>query len=483
MKFRLISRILGIGLIAFSLLQLTPILVSITYNEENLSAFGYSFLITLTFGSFLYLVNFEKKYEGIRVKEGFLLTVLLWFFFTIFASLPFILGSKSELSLVSAYFEATSGLTTTGATIYSDLSSEYYSILFYRGLLQWVGGLGIIVLAIALMPLLGVGGMQLYRGETQGPINQSKLRPKIAETAMVLVYIYLILTVLCFFSYFIAGMDYFDAVVHSFTTIAIGGFSNYNESFAYFDNSAINLFAIIFMFISGISFSLHYLSFSNFKLFNYVKDPEFGFYWKMLALTSFIFIVTTWLYSSELSSSKIILSLFTVTSFATTTGFTVLDHTSFPTYLPQLLILVGMIGACAGSTAGGFKAIRGLVLLNHAKRELKKLIHPNLVLPLKIGRKKINAEVADSVWGFLTVYLLTFLIGSFLLLGQGIDTETAFSAIAACLNNLGPGLGEVAYNYAGMDAFTKVLLAFVMILGRLEIYTLLVLFTAFFWKE
>ena len=483
MKFRLISRVLGIGLIAFSLLQLTPILVSITYNEENLSAFGYSFLITLTFGSFLYLVNFEKKYEGIRVKEGFLLTVLLWLFFTVFASLPFILGSKSELSLVSAYFEATSGLTTTGATIYSDLSSEYYSILFYRGLLQWIGGLGIIVLAIALMPLLGVGGMQLYRGETQGPVNQSKLRPKIAETAMVLVYIYLILTVLCFFSYFIAGMDYFDAVVHSFTTIAIGGFSNYNESFAYFDNSAINLFAIIFMFISGISFSLHYLSFSNFKLFNYVKDPEFGFYWKMLALTSFIFIVTTWLYSSELSSSKIILSLFTVTSFATTTGFTVLDHTSFPTYLPQLLILVGMIGACAGSTAGGFKAIRGLVLLNHAKRELKKLIHPNLVLPLKIGRKKINAEVADSVWGFLTVYLLTFLIGSFLLLGQGIDTETAFSAIAACLNNLGPGLGEVAYNYAGMDAFTKVLLAFVMILGRLEIYTLLVLFTAFFWKE
>ena len=483
MKFRLISRILGIGLIAFSLLQLTPILVSITYNEENLSAFGYSFLITLTFGSFLYLVNFEKKYEGIRVKEGFLLTVLLWFFFTIFASLPFILGSKSELSLVSAYFEATSGLTTTGATIYSDLSSEYYSILFYRGLLQWIGGLGIIVLAIALMPLLGVGGMQLYRGETQGPINQSKLRPKIAETAMVLVYIYLILTVLCFFSYFIAGMDYFDAVVHSFTTIAIGGFSNYNESFAYFDNSAINLLAIIFMFISGISFSLHYLSFSNFKLFNYVKDPEFGFYWKMLALTSFIFIVTTWLYSAELSSNKIISSLFTVTSFATTTGFTVLDHTSFPTYLPQLLILVGMIGACAGSTAGGFKAIRGLVLLNHAKRELKKLIHPNLVLPLKIGRKKINAEVADSVWGFLTVYLLTFLIGSFLLLGQGIDTETAFSAIAACLNNLGPGLGEVAYNYAGMDAFSKVLLAFVMILGRLEIYTLLVLFTAFFWKE
>ncbi len=289
MKFRLISRILGIGLIAFSLLQLTPILVSITYNEENLSAFGYSFLITLTFGSFLYLVNFEKKYEGIRVKEGFLLTVLLWLFFTVFASLPFILGSKSDLSLVSAYFEATSGLTTTGATIYSDLSSEYYSILFYRGLLQWIGGLGIIVLAIALMPLLGVGGMQLYRGETQGPVNQSKLRPKIAETAMVLVYIYLILTVLCFFSYFIAGMDYFDAVVHSFTTIAIGGFSNYNESFAYFDNSAINLFAIIFMFISGISFSLHYLSFSNFKLFNYVKDPEFGFYWKMLALTSFIF--------------------------------------------------------------------------------------------------------------------------------------------------------------------------------------------------
>ena len=483
MKFRLISRVLGIGLISFSFLQLTPIIVSIIYNEDNITAFANSFLITLAFGSFLYLVNFEKKYEGIRVKEGFLLTVLLWLFFTIFATLPLIFGTKYDLSIVSAYFEATSGLTTTGATIFSDLSGEYYSILFYRGLLQWIGGLGIIVLAIALMPLLGVGGMQLYRGETQGPINQSKLRPKIAETAMVLVYIYLILTLLCFLSYFIAGMEYFDAVVHSFTTIAIGGFSNYNESFAFFNNNTINILAVVFMFISGISFSLHYLSFSNFKLFNYVKDPEFGFYWKMLFLAFVVFLITVWFSSSEISSSLIVSSLFTVTSFATTTGFTVLDHTAFPTYLPQLLIFIGMIGACAGSTAGGFKAIRGLVLLNHARRELKKLIHPNLVLPLKIGKKKINSEVADSVWGFLTVYLLTFLVGSFILMGQGIDAETAFSAIAACLNNLGPGLGEVAYNYAGMDAFTKVLLAFVMILGRLEIYTLLVLFTAFFWKE
>ena len=483
MKFRLISRVLGIGLIDFSFLQLTPIIFSILYREDNILAFVYSFLITLTFGSFLYLVNFERKYEGIRVKEGFLLTVLLWLFFTIFATLPFIIGTKADISIVSAYFEATSGLTTTGATIYSDISNEYQSILFYRGLLQWVGGLGIIVLAIALMPLLGVGGMQLYRGEAQGPINQSKLRPKIAETAKVLVYIYLTLTLLCFFSYFIAGMGYFDAVVHSFTTVAIGGFSNYDESFAFFNNNTVYILAIIFMFISGISFSLHYLSFSNFRLLNYMKDPEFGFYWKMLLLTFVVFLITILLNSNELSYSLIVSSLFTVTSFATTTGFTVLDHTSFPTYLPQLLIFVGMIGACAGSTAGGFKAIRSLVLLNHAKRELKKLIHPNLVLPLKIGKKKINSEVADSVWGFLTVYLLTFLVGSFVLIGQGIDAETAFSAIAACLNNLGPGLGEVAYNYAGMDAFTKVLLAFVMILGRLEIYTLLVLFTAFFWKE
>ena len=457
MKFRLISRVLGIGLISFSFLQLTPILVSIIYNEENITAFAYSFAITLVFGSFLYLINFEKKYDGIRVKEGFLLTVLLWLFFTIFATIPLVLGAKNELSLVSAYFEATSGLTTTGATIFSDLSNEYYSILFYRGLLQWVGGLGIIVLAIALMPLIGIGGIQLYRGETQGPINQSKLRPKIAETAKVLVYIYLILTLICFSSYFFAGMSYFDAIVHSFTTIAIGGFSNYNESFAYFDNNTIYLLAIIFMFISGISFSLHYLSFSSFKLFNYLKDPEFGFYWKMLFMAFIL--------------------------FATTTGFTIFDHTTFPSFLPQLLIFIGMIGACAGSTAGGFKSIRGLILLNHARRELKKLIHPNLVLPLKIGKKKISNEVADSVWGFLTVYLLTFLVGAFILIGQGIDAETAFSAIAACLNNLGPGLGEVAYNYAGMDSFAKILLSFVMILGRLEIYTLLVLFTSFFWKE
>ena len=483
MKFRLISRILGIGLIGFSFFQLLPILVSYIYQEPNVGGFVSSFAITFAVGLFFYLVNYERDYSGIRVREGFILTVSLWIFFTVFGTTPFLLSSNNEISLVSAYFESTSGLTTTGATIYSNLANEFRSMLFYRGLLQWIGGLGIIVLAIALMPLLGVGGMQLYRGEIQGPVNQSKLRPKIAETAKVLLYVYLILTLLCLFSYFFAGMSYFDAIIHSFTTVAIGGFSNYDQSFAFFDNDLIYLIACVFMFISGISFSLHYLSFSNFKILNYLRDPEFNFYTKLLLASVLFFILTLWIVGFGDEENIPIIALFQVVSFATTTGFTITDQSSLPLYLPQLLILLGMLGACAGSTAGGFKSIRGLILIQHAKRELKKLVHPNIVLPLKLGKKRISNEVADSVWGFLIVYVLTLIVGIIILMGSGLEAETAISSVASSLNNLGPGLGEVSNNYSIMNDFQKIVLSLIMILGRLEIYTLLVLFTSYFWRE
>ena len=482
MKYRLISKILGTGLILFSAIQLFPIIISLIYNEQNYLSFLESSLITFASGLFLYGVNYSKDYEDLKIRDGFLLIVLLWFIFSIFASIPFVLKTD-PLTIVNAYFEAVSGLTTTGATIFVNLDNELKSILFYRALLQWVGGLGIVVLALALFPILGIGGMQLYRGEASNPVNNNKLRPKMAETAKSLWFIYLFLTILCFFCYRFSGMTNFDAVTHAFTTIAIGGFSNYDNSFAYFSNNFIYLFASIFMFLSAMSFSLHFVAFNKIDITGYFKDKELRFYTTII-FVSFILIFLV-LQSTNASGNfdTLILSVFQTISFATTTGFVSTDQSSLPLFIPYLLIALAGMGACAGSTGGGLKAIRVYILFRQAKNELKKLIHPSSVIPLKIGDNVIDKEISDSVWGFVSVYLFALFFGILLILATGINIETAFSTIFSCLNNLGPALGDATENYASLNDASKIILSFTMILGRLEIYTLLVLFTTFFWRS
>ena len=482
MKYRLISKILGTGLILFSAIQLFPIIISLIYNEQNYLSFIESSLITFASGLFLYGVNYSKDYEDLKIRDGFLLIVLLWFIFSIFASIPFLLKTN-PLTIVNAYFEAVSGLTTTGATIFVNLDNELKSILFYRALLQWVGGLGIVVLALALFPILGIGGMQLYRGEASNPVNNNKLRPKMAETAKSLWFIYLFLTILCFFCYRFSGMTNFDAVTHAFTTIAIGGFSNYDNSFAYFSNNFIYLFASIFMFLSAMSFSLHFVAFNKIDITGYFKDKELRFYTTII-FVSFILIFLV-LQSTNASGNfdTLILSVFQTISFATTTGFVSTDQSSLPLFIPYLLIALAGMGACAGSTGGGLKAIRVYILFRQAKNELKKLIHPSSVIPLKIGDNVIDKEISDSVWGFVSVYLFALFFGILLILATGINIETAFSTIFSCLNNLGPALGDATENYASLNDASKIILSFTMILGRLEIYTLLVLFTTFFWRS
>ncbi len=482
MKYRLISKILGTGLILFSIIQLFPIIISLIYNEQNYLSFLESSLITFASGLFLYGVNYSKDYEDLKIRDGFLLIVLFCFIFSIFASIPFILKTN-PLTIVNAYFEAVSGLTTTGATIFVNLDNELKSILFYRALLQWVGGLGIVVLALALFPILGIGGMQLYRGEASNPVNNNKLRPKMAETAKSLWFIYLFLTILCFFCYRFSGMTNFDAVTHAFTTIAIGGFSNYDNSFAYFSNNFIYLFASVFMFLSAISFSLHFVAFNKIDLSGYFKDKELRFY-ATIIFVSFILIFIVLQSTNENGNfDTLILSVFQTISFATTTGFVSTDQSSLPLFIPYLLIALAGMGACAGSTGGGLKAIRVYILFRQAKNELKKLIHPSSVIPLKIGDNVIDKEISDSVWGFVSVYLFALFFGILLILATGINIETAFSTIFSCLNNLGPALGDATENYASLNDASKIILSFTMILGRLEIYTLLVLFTTFFWRS
>ncbi|MEC7465054.1 MAG: TrkH family potassium uptake protein [Pseudomonadota bacterium] len=482
MKYRLISKILGTGLILFSAIQSFPIIISLIYNEQNYLSFLESSLITFASGLFLYGVNYSKDYEDLKIRDGFLLIVLLWFIFSIFASIPFILKTN-PLTIVNAYFEAVSGLTTTGATIFVNLENELKSILFYRALLQWVGGLGIVVLALALFPILGIGGMQLYRGEASNPVNNNKLRPKMAETAKSLWFIYLFLTILCFFCYRFSGMTNFDAVTHAFTTIAIGGFSNYDNSFAYFSNNLIYLFASVFMFLSAISFSLHFVAFNKIDITGYFKDKELKFYATIIFVSFILIFIVLQSTNANGNFDTLILSVFQTISFATTTGFVSTDQSSLPLFIPYLLIALAGMGACAGSTGGGLKAIRVYILFRQAKNELKKLIHPSSVIPLKIGDNVIDKEISDSVWGFVSVYLFALFFGILLILATGINIETAFSTIFSCLNNLGPALGDATENYASLNDASKIILSFTMILGRLEIYTLLVLFTTFFWRS
>ena len=482
MKYRLISKILGTGLILFSAIQSFPIIISLIYNEQNYLSFLESSLITFASGLFLYGVNYSKDYEDLKIRDGFLLIVLLWFIFSIFASIPFVLKT-SPLTIVNAYFEAVSGLTTTGATIFVNLDNELKSILFYRALLQWVGGLGIVVLALALFPILGIGGMQLYRGEASNPVNNNKLRPKMAETAKSLWFIYLFLTILCFFCYRFSGMTNFDAVTHAFTTIAIGGFSNYDNSFAYFSNNLIYLFASVFMFLSAISFSLHFVAFNKIDITGYFKDKELRFYATIIFVSFILIFIVLQSTNANGNFDTLILSVFQTISFATTTGFVSTDQSSLPLFIPYLLIALAGMGACAGSTGGGLKAIRVYILFRQAKNELKKLIHPSSVIPLKIGDNVIDKEISDSVWGFVSVYLFALFFGILLILATGINIETAFSTIFSCLNNLGPALGDATENYASLNDASKIILSFTMILGRLEIYTLLVLFTTFFWRS
>ena len=482
MKYRLISKILGTGLILFSAIQSFPIIISLIYNEQNYLSFLESSLITFASGLFLYGVNYSKDYEDLKIRDGFLLIVLLWFIFSIFASIPFLLKTN-PLTIVNAYFEAVSGLTTTGATIFVNLDNELKSILFYRALLQWVGGLGIVVLALALFPILGIGGMQLYRGEASNPVNNNKLRPKMAETAKSLWFIYLFLTILCFFCYRFSGMTNFDAVTHAFTTIAIGGFSNYDNSFAYFSNNFIYLFASVFMFLSAISFSLHFVAFNKIDITGYFKDKELRFYTTIIFVSLILIFIVLQSTNANGNFDTLILSVFQTISFATTTGFVSTDQSSLPLFIPYLLIALAGMGACAGSTGGGLKAIRVYILFRQAKNELKKLIHPSSVIPLKIGDNVIDKEISDSVWGFVSVYLFALFFGILLILATGINIETAFSTIFSCLNNLGPALGDATENYASLNDACKIILSFTMILGRLEIYTLLVLFTTFFWRS
>ena len=467
----------------FSFTQVPPILIDFIIGDgKELATFSLSFGLTLMGGFFMWYPFMSVK-QDFRLREGVLIVVCFWVVLSLFATLPFLLTDTIPgLSFSAAFFESMSGLTTTGATVLSGLDELPKSILYYRQQLQWLGGMGIIVLAVAILPLLGVGGMELYHAESSG-ISKDRLTPKLRQTAIALWKIYVSLTVVCALAYFLSGMDAFDAIGHSFSTVAIGGFSTHSASIGYFNSGVIEAVAIVFMFLAGINFSLHFVAWNNRSIIDYWKDSEFKAYIVVL-LVSVLIILSVLNFNNEYQSFWTALrhSAFQTISMATTTGFTSQNFSQWPNAAPVFLIMVSFIGACVGSTGGGIKVVRVLLMFRLGMKEIKQFIHPNAQINVKLNHSTIGEKTLVSVLGFFSLYTISFVLILVLLMFTGMDQVSSFSATAATMNNLGPGLGEVAQNYGSLGDASKWILSMSMLFGRLEVLTLIALFHKAFWR-
>jgi trk system potassium uptake protein TrkH len=483
MQLSVVSKTIGILLMVFSFTQVPPILIDFIIGDgKELATFSLSFGLTLMGGFFMWYPFMSVK-QDFRLREGVLIVVCFWVVLSLFATLPFLLTDTIPgLSFSAAFFESMSGLTTTGATVLSGLDELPKAILYYRQQLQWLGGMGIIVLAVAILPLLGVGGMELYHAESSG-ISKDRLTPKLRQTAIALWKIYVSLTVVCALAYFLSGMDAFDAIGHSFSTVAIGGFSTHSASIGYFNSGVIEAVAIVFMFLAGINFSLHFVAWNNRSIIDYWKDSEFKAYIVVL-LVSVLIILSVLNFNNEYQSFWTALrhSAFQTISMATTTGFTSQNFSQWPNAAPVFLIMVSFIGACVGSTGGGIKVVRVLLMFRLGMKEIKQFIHPNAQINVKLNHSTVGEKTLVSVLGFFSLYTISFVLILVLLMFTGMDQVSSFSATAATMNNLGPGLGEVAQNYGSLGDASKWILSMSMLFGRLEVLTLIALFHKAFWR-
>ena len=482
MQFAMALKIIGVLLILFSTAMLPPLFLSLITQDGIESAFAMGLAATLFAGVALWLPT-RNLSRDLNIRDGFMVTALFWVVLGLFGAIPLWLVSDLGLTPIAAIFESISGLTTTGATVITGLDDLPQSLLFYRQLLQWLGGIGIIVLAVAVLPMLGIGGMQLYRAESAGPSKDRKLTPRITSTAKALFGIYLLLTIACAASYFAAGMSTFDAICHAFSTVAIGGFSTHDASLGHYEQNRVLLVSSVFMLLSAINFGLHFIALQRRNVRVYAQDSETAFFITVIASATVVvccLLLTTETLGLE---DSVIHGLFQTISIATTTGFTTQDFSVWPLFLPILLLILSFMGGCVGSTGGGMKAMRILLIFRQGVRELRQLLHPNAVIPLKLDARRVQTEVISAVWSFFAVYMFCFVLIWLALLATNLDFISAFSAVVATMNNLGPGLGEVADHYGVVSEAGKLVLCLAMLMGRLEVFTLLVLLTPAFWRH
>lgn len=467
-------------MLSFSITLVPPMAVSLVYRDGELLHLSLTSCIAVLAGIALWLPLRRRRYL-IRNRGGFLIVALMWLSMSALGTLPFVLGL--DLGFVDALFESTSGYTTTGSTVIVGLDAIAPSILFYRQEINWLGGIGVIVLAVALLPMLGIGGMQLYRAETPGPVKDERITPRIAGTARTLCVVYLWMTVACAICFWLAGMSAFDAIGHSFATLATGGYSTHDASFAFFDSAPIEAVAIFFMLLAGISFNLHFVAWEAKSLRGYLRNTQTRVFLSVVILL--IAFVAVTLYGSGTRDSltdAVRVAAFQVVSVITNTGFGVDDFSLWPVALPVILIFASIMGGCAGSTAGGMKVIRIVIVGKQGIAQIRQLIHPRAVLPIRVDGRVVPESVIAGVWGFFAIYVAVYAATMTVLMMDGLDPVTAFGAVAACLNNLGPGLGAVSANFTDISAASKLVLVFTMLFGRLEIFTFLVLLAPSFWR-
>lgn len=483
MQFKPIFKILGVLLMLFSGAMLPPLGVALFYEDGGALAFIAAFVMTFLTGVLMWLPN-RTTHRELKIRDGFLVAVLFWTVLSSFGSLPFILSNIPGGSLTDAIFEAVSGLTATGTNVITGLDFLPHALSFYRQQLQFLGGMGIIVLAVAILPMLGIGGMSLYKAETPGPVKDNKLTPRIAQTAKALWYIYVGMTVSCIICFRVAGLPWFESVGEAFSIVATGGFALHDSSFMFYNNMNLEIFAIPFMVLSGANFGLHFAFLRFGRIDVYWRDQEFMAYIGILAVVSLIVVFKLYATSTYPDfGTSLLKGVFMTVSLMTTTGMKNADFATWPGFLPYLLMAVALIGGCAASTSGGIKVIRALLLQKQASREITLLIHPKAVLPIKVGDQVLPDRVIQAIWGFMGIFVVFFVVLVLLLTATGLDVVSAFGAAAVCLSNAGAGIAGVANNFDALTTSAKWLLIFTMLAGRLEIFSLLVLFSPAFWRD
>ena len=479
-----VLNVLGYVVLMFSATLLVPLAFAVASADGAQRGFDIALLVTAGSGLALTLATRRSRRE-LQVRDGFLLVTLVWMVLPAFATLPLLLQIPG-LSFTDAYFEAMSGLTATGGTVLSGLDQLPLSINVWRHLMVWIGGMGILVLVVAILPLLGVGGAQAFKAETAGPLKETKLTPRIADTAKALYAIYFVLSFACFLAYRWGGMTWSDAFMHMCSTLGLGGFSSHDASFAHWNSPLIEAIAVVFMTLAGFSFLLHFTALRRKSLLPYWKSAEaraFIFTLVAAVLVVAAFLLVQGVYPDWQSALRY--ALFNVVSVATTTGYSSTDYNLWPIFAPVLMLFLSGFATCAGSTGGGIKMIRALILLRQARREMVRILHPRLINPVCIDDKVVENNVIFAILAFMLIYGASIIWLTFLLLLSGLDVTTAFTAVVACLNNTGPGLARVgpASNFSGLNAFQTSVCTFAMLIGRLELLSVLVLLTPGFWRR
>jgi trk system potassium uptake protein len=480
-----VVNVLGALIALFAAYFLLPIGTAVVYGEtESLQVFSLCLAISLTAGLVL-LFGTRRYRRELRPRDGYLLVSLSWLVITALAAAPLMLGAP-HLSFTDAFFECMSGLSTTGSTVIAGLDAMPHAVNLWRCALHWLGGMGIIVLAVAILPLLGVGGMQMYRAEAPGPVKDAKLTPRITETAKALWIVYAGMTAASVLALRLVGMPWFDAVCHSFSALSLGGFSTHDASVGFFNSPLIELVLILFMLAAMMNFATHFTAFRRASIEAYRRDPEAR--WVLVWLGSSVLLLTAMMYAQGVYPTigeSLRHVAFSTVSMASTTGFVTVDFSTWPVFAPMWMLFLTCVTCCTGSTGGGIKLFRALIMIKQFFREMFVLVHPSAVAPLKIAGSVISGRIVNSVLAFVFVYFMTVVVLVFAMLATGMDFISAFTAVIASINNTGPGLGVVgpATNYASLSDTQTWICTLAMLLGRIELFTFLILFTRSFWRK